>query len=708
MHGVPEVRTNGHNFPHPVTPPTTIADGLRHLFAQGSVVELRVLGVQRRQERPHTESGFFDYDHFDKLDEFALALEPFARGVYVTLNPLKRSILSRRCNRTDYAEDRQLASDRDVMHRRWLLIDADPVRDVTDISATEEEKAAAGGVINAVRTYLAGQGWPAPMLADSGNGYHLLYPIDLPADDRGVVMRCLEALAEQFDSDRVKIDRAVFNPSRITKLYGTLARKGDDSPERPHRRSALLEVPDKPQPVPLEKLQALAEQAPEPLPAPTQSSHVNTNRRLNVPQWLEHYGQAFRQKETDSKGRTRYVLEHCPFDPTHVYPDSCVFQDADGKTFAKCLHNSCTGRGWQEFKDRIGKPLPEHYDGQGAKAELVFPVPVVMSELEADAAELAWLWRGFIAACGITLFSALWKAGKTTLLAHLLRKMGTAQTDAPGPGIAARISHASSSTLCGREVTPGTALVVSEEFKTQWIKRRDALLIGDHVHLICRPFKGKPTVANWEAFLQHVQRHALAVNARLVVLDTISALWPVRNENDAPEVQAALMPLWSISERSAVLVSHHLKKGDGAEATGSRGSGALPGFVDTIMELRRADASNVESRKRVITAYGRDDETPPELVIELDATTNEYRSLGDRKGARLEEAKRTVLKLLPSEAPGMTLEEIKENWGVDEFPRKGTMLNILAEGADRGEWTRVGEGRKGSPYRYFVPPAPAD
>ena len=33
-------------------------------------------------------------------------------------------------------------------------------------------------------------------------------------------------------------------PARITKLYGTMTRKGDHTPERPHRRSRILEIPD--------------------------------------------------------------------------------------------------------------------------------------------------------------------------------------------------------------------------------------------------------------------------------------------------------------------------------------------------------------------------------------------------------------------------------------------------------------------------------
>lgn len=168
------------------------------------------------------------------------------------------------------------------------------------------------------------------------------------------------------------------------------------------------------------------------------------------------------------------------------------------------------------------------------------------------------------------------------------------------------------------------------------------------------------------------------------------------------------MPLWQLAERSAVLISHHLKKGDGAEATGSRGSGALCGFVDTIVELRREDASDKQSPKRVITAYGRDEETPPELVIELDATTNEYRALGDRKGAVIESLRYTLSKLLPTEPPGMTYGEIKDAWTGDEFPRKGTVLGVLAGGVERGEWMKTGDGKKGRPHRYYCPTGKPD
>jgi hypothetical protein len=72
---------------------------------------------------------------------------------------------------------------------------------------------------------------------------------------------------------------------------------------------------------------------------------------------------AFRVKDQpDGLGRTVFVLNECPFDPAHGDPDACIMQASSGKMSAQCFHNSCAGRGWQEFKETIGKPGAEHYD----------------------------------------------------------------------------------------------------------------------------------------------------------------------------------------------------------------------------------------------------------------------------------------------------------------------------------------------------------
>src|SRR5262245_48661501 len=91
------------------------------LFAEDQVVELRALRVDDYR-RKNTQSGFFDEGHREDMAQEALRLTIMAEGVYFTLNPLNRALLSRRCNRVDVAGDGELATDNDVLQRRWLLI----------------------------------------------------------------------------------------------------------------------------------------------------------------------------------------------------------------------------------------------------------------------------------------------------------------------------------------------------------------------------------------------------------------------------------------------------------------------------------------------------------------------------------------------------------------------------------------------------------
>ncbi len=93
---------------------------------------------------------------------------------------------------------------------------------------------------------LRGAGFGDPVVADSGNGGHLLYRVDLPNDQRvtDLFQRMLRGIAARCAPDDVDIDLTVYNAARICKLYGTMARKGDSTTDRPHRRSSILEVPE--------------------------------------------------------------------------------------------------------------------------------------------------------------------------------------------------------------------------------------------------------------------------------------------------------------------------------------------------------------------------------------------------------------------------------------------------------------------------------
>jgi hypothetical protein len=188
----------------------------------------------------------------DRVLEVVRDLADGAAGIYYGLNPVP----------PDLGRPAQAG---DVLTRRWLLLDIDPVKPegLADYSATDQEKERAREVAAAVVDDLTGRGWPAPVLVDSGNGWHVLYRIDVPADDgaRALVRDVLRALATRFNGPGATVDTSVYNANRIAKLPGTWARKGPNTADRPHRPCRLLHVPAAVEPVPPALLQSLANTA---------------------------------------------------------------------------------------------------------------------------------------------------------------------------------------------------------------------------------------------------------------------------------------------------------------------------------------------------------------------------------------------------------------------------------------------------------------
>ncbi|MCP4592834.1 MAG: AAA family ATPase [bacterium] len=296
-----------------------------------------------------------------------------------------------------------------------------------------------------------------------------------------------------------------------------------------------------------------------------------------------------------------------------------------------------------------------------------------------------WIWEPFIARASITLLVALWKVGKTTLLSWMLRGL------CHGGDI-------------GGAIAPGRAIIVSEEGADLWRSRREEAGLTDAVSLIIRPFKTRPTMSEWVTFLDHLAEIVAEQNIDMVVLDSLASVSPVEDENDASTVQAALMPLHKLTGAGAtVLLVHHAKKGDGSQATAARGSGALGGFVDTILELRRFDAIRSDDTCRVLTGYSRYTEVPSETVLEL--KPDGYRVVGSRADANQAGRSKVLDTMLPTGAPGLTIEELRAGWDADtsgiRTPTKQTIGRDLRKGAKDGYWASEGTGKKGSPLRYY-------
>jgi hypothetical protein len=199
------------------------------------------------------------------------AVAPLAdeKGLYYSLNPVSPDAVSHCCRNGD------------ILRRRWFLVDVDPVKADRDSSSTEAEKDAAGAVQLGIVLDLNTRGWPAPVLLDSGNGYHLLYRVDLPNDEpsRDLIRDALKALAAKHDTPGATVDKGVHNAARISKLPGSWARKGPDTPARPHRLARLVSAPDPIGIVSADQLRALgmspdSRSKPDPPPADAGSPFV--------------------------------------------------------------------------------------------------------------------------------------------------------------------------------------------------------------------------------------------------------------------------------------------------------------------------------------------------------------------------------------------------------------------------------------------------
>lgn len=344
------------------------------LFLQpGAILEVRALKCwDRNPEFTSNRTGYFDdvSKAIQEIEKLERSWHP--QGIYVTLNPVKLDLLARAANRIKRAEKDQSTSNEDILSRKWMLVDFDPVRPA-GVSATELELWNAREQARLCGVWLADNGFGNPVAAMSGNGLHLLYRIDEPADDNGLIKDCLSALSAKFSTSEVTCDAKNFNAARITKLYGTLAQKGDATPDRPHRRSEIIDIPNDLQPVPREKLEWLAGLA-HTKPVSQHNSFCGDTNKLLVNKYLTRHGIEILKSDQTPDGSERWFIE-CPGKSLHTShnanSDCCITQSPSGELGGHCFHSSCGMADWQALKSAIGPVEFEDYHDSQAEQDLL-------------------------------------------------------------------------------------------------------------------------------------------------------------------------------------------------------------------------------------------------------------------------------------------------------------------------------------------------
>jgi len=207
--------------------------------------------------------------------------------------------------------------------------------------------------------------------------------------------------------------------------------------------------------------------------------------------------------------------------------------------------------------------------------------------------------------------------------------------------------------FAGQPTSQCKVLILSEESKTIWGRRREEFGICLPVWIHSRPIKHKLSYNEWVILLKDMSTFCKENDIDLFIIDTLAGFWSVDNKNDAARVSAALLPLnHLLGEDIAVLLVHHFRKSGGDEETAALGSGQLGAAVDIIVELSRVDNTNPNNTQRVLKTYSRFDASPKEIVI--DYVDNEYITIGtkaevskDKKITDLLAALEEYLKELP-------------------------------------------------------------
>jgi len=307
--------------------------------ADSPLTEVRILSNNKK-----TFSGY--YTDIDSVIRDVVAYD--GNGIYATINAIKPACYSRIQHDTIVANPKETTSDNDIDFRTTILIDLDPNRP-SGVNATEEEIKRAREKSREIYRFLNNQGFEKPVVAFSGNGFHLYYRICIQNSSEAttLVKNFLGALSMLFsdeDEGGVKVDTSVFNAARISKIIGTTSNKGANTADRPRRMSQFVYIPPEFKATDVAYVKKVAGMLPQP-EKPDKYNNYQP-RQFNLDEFISKHGIDVVRKSRYSNG-VRYILKECPFDPNHK--DAAVFQLDSGALGFSCFHASCQQYHWRDF-----------------------------------------------------------------------------------------------------------------------------------------------------------------------------------------------------------------------------------------------------------------------------------------------------------------------------------------------------------------------
>jgi hypothetical protein len=216
-----------------------------------------------------------------------------------------------------------------------------------------------------------------------------------------------------------------------------------------------------------------------------------------------------------------------------------------------------------------------------------------------------WVVDGLIPEGGLTILYGIGKGGKTTFLGHLC---------------AAVVSGKS---FLDRDVAAGAVLWVDLEQHVSLTRQTLAAAGANEQAHPVHIYNGMAPD------LTSIEESIRGLGVTLVVIDSLSKLLQLRDENDASLVNAALTPLLQmIRETNVGLIAiHHDRKREGDGGRGMRGSGVFLATLDVCIGLKREGGTDSSQRRLQVT--GRYPGADGTFVVDL--TPDGYKTVGQRQ-----------------------------------------------------------------------------
>lgn len=251
--------------------------------------------------------------------------------------------------------------------------------------------------------------------------------------------------------------------------------------------------------------------------------------------------------------------------------------------------------------------------GQGSVGADSLFQEMTMAELRSLVSEqIDWVCHGLVGKGLVTELTAYPKVGKTSLALCLSRAMATGAAE-----------------FCGLKMTTGTILYVTEEgvgsFRAA-AERWGVIDLDESFFMVPQTRLG---TYPWKTIVRTLRQRAKLRQVDLIVIDTLSMLAGIDDENDAGDAQEAMRELRKLANDGyAVLYLRHGRKSGGPVGQAGRGSSAYAGAADILLDLDyvKGDPDGAQPA-RDLKGKGRLSETPAWLGLTL--REGDYQARGD-------------------------------------------------------------------------------